>query len=111
MSSEDSVSSSSGNQRNYTDATPDEARPEGVLAGIKSQIDSATGGSSISEIGNKVIAVAGEKANGLNETVLGGAVPAVGQALQSAQDQIRSLAGGGSGTGEDNSNNGKHAAG
>ncbi|KAJ5579923.1 uncharacterized protein N7459_005908 [Penicillium hispanicum] len=43
MSSENSVyASSSGGQKNSTDATPNTARSEAVLAGMKHQIDSVT---------------------------------------------------------------------
>lgn len=67
---------------------------EGVQTSAKQQLDSITGGVSVTDIKNNVTSVAGEKINGAKETVLGGAVPAAAEALQSAQGKIRSVIGG-----------------
>ena len=93
MMSSTSDSTASSLPAQHTETPP--SQPDGVLASVKHQIDSVTGGAPLSEIPGKVTAVAGEKAHGVKETV----VPAAGEALQKAQGQIQSLAGGGTGNG------------
>lgn len=70
-----------------------EPNSEGVLAGVKQQINSITGGASVTDIRQNTATVAGEKVNGLKETVVDNVVPAAGDALQSAQERISALAG------------------
>lgn len=59
---------------------------------MKQQIDTVTGGASITEIQQNITTVAGEKANALEETVVNDIIPAASEALQSTQESIRSLA-------------------
>lgn len=83
-----------------TETAPNQS--DGVLSNVKQQITSVTEGAS--EISSQVTAVAGEKVNGVKDTV----VPAAGDALHSIQGQIRSLAGGGTGvdaSGQDENEN------
>jgi hypothetical protein len=81
-------------QRNQSEAevkaNADQDGHEGVLAGMKHQIDSMASGSSIAEFGNSVSAVAQDSAGVVKETVMEG----VPEALHTVQDQIRALAGG-----------------
>ena len=93
MMSSTSDSTASSLPAQHTETPP--SQPDSVLATVKHQIDSVTGGAPLSKIPSKVTAVAGEKAHDVKETV----VPAAGEALQKAQDQIQSLAGGGTGNG------------
>lgn len=71
-----------------------ESQSGGILGAAKGQIDSLTGGVSVAEMKDNVAGAAGEKVTRVKETVLDDAVPAATGALQSAQDKIRSLAGG-----------------
>ncbi|KAJ5788322.1 hypothetical protein N7457_003312 [Penicillium paradoxum] len=73
---------------------------EGVLAGIKHQLDSMTAGSSLSEIGNSVGSVVQEKAGAVKEIIMDSAVPAAQGALHTVQDQISALSGGAKGAEE-----------
>jgi hypothetical protein len=82
-------SSDTGLDSSNTDTN---AQEQGVLAGVKNQIDGITRGSATDLEGN-FVAVAGDTVNGVKETVLEG-VPVAAEALQSAQDRIRSFAGG-----------------
>ncbi|KAJ5389556.1 uncharacterized protein N7496_000624 [Penicillium cataractarum] len=74
-----------------TDSSRD-SKDEGVLASVKHQLDSVTGGAAIAEIQQNIPTVAEEKVNALKETVINDVVPATGEALQSAQESIRALA-------------------
>ncbi|CAI7676912.1 unnamed protein product [Penicillium pancosmium] len=96
-SSSDSFSTNSqspAEQRNHdvlpADSESHQSESEGVLANVKEQLNSVTGGRSISEIGSEVSSVAGEKVQDAKETVL----PVAEEAIHAVQAQIRSLAGG-----------------
>lgn len=96
-SSSDSFSTNSqcpAEQRNHdvlpADSESHQSESEGVLANVKEQLNSVTGGRSISEIGSEVSSVAGEKVQGAKETVL----PVAEEAIHTVQAQIRSLTGG-----------------
>lgn len=91
MSSSTDTAYSTSLPPGQTETAPNQ--PDGVLSSVKQQVNSVTDGASLSEISSKVTAVAGEKANGMKDTV----VPAAGEALNNVQGQIRSLAGGGTG--------------
>lgn len=95
-SADDSISPDSSQQEpSRTEATDrNSTQSEGILAGAKQQIDSLTGGASITGIKDNVAGAAGERLTGVKETVLDGAVPTATGALQTAQDKIRSLTGG-----------------
>ena len=75
------------------EANAEQDGKEGVLAGMKHQLDSMASGSSIAEFGNSVSAIAQDSAGAVKETVKEG-VPG---ALHTVQDQIRALAGGAKG--------------
>jgi hypothetical protein len=64
-----------------------------VLVGVQQQINTITGGASITEIQQNVIAVASEKVTGVKEAVVENIMPPAGEALQSAQKSIYTLAG------------------
>lgn len=103
-SASDSLSTNpTAEQRNH-DVLPagsgsQHSESEGVFANVKEQLNSVTGGRSISEIGSEVSSVAGEKVQGAKETVL----PVAEGAIHTVQAQIRSLAGG---SVDENSGNG-----
>ena len=89
--SDSTCSKSPLEKNNETNDTITPTEPsEGVLAGVKQQINSITGGSSVSEIQEKVTTIAGEKINDMKETV----VPAAEEVLQNMQAQIRDLGSG-----------------
>ncbi|OOQ88400.1 hypothetical protein PEBR_13771 [Penicillium brasilianum] len=71
--------------------SPRDSKDEGILAGVQQQINSVTGGASITEIQQNITTVAGEKAHALKATVVNDIVPAASEALQSAQESIRTL--------------------
>ena len=60
-----------------------------VLANVKNQLDSVTGGRSLSELGNEFSSVAGEKVQDAKETVL----PVAEGAIHTVQTQIQSWTG------------------
>jgi hypothetical protein len=72
------------------EANADQGGQEGVLAGMKHKLDSMATGSSISEFGKSVSAVAQDGAGTVKETVVEGG----SAALHAVQDQVRALAGG-----------------
>jgi hypothetical protein len=74
-----------------TDPASDSNR-EGVLASAKQQINSMTGGASVTDIQQNFTTAAGEKAAVLKETVVENVMPAAGEALQSAQQSLQTLA-------------------
>lgn len=86
-SSSDSFYTKSSSEQRSHDVEPNES--EGVLANVKQQLNSVTGGRSVSEIGSDVSSVAGEKVQGMKETV----VPAAEDAIQTVQTRIQSLTG------------------
>ncbi|KAJ6000260.1 hypothetical protein N7481_000669 [Penicillium waksmanii] len=93
-SASDSFSTNSpAEQRNHdvvhADSESHQSGSEGVLANVKEQLNSVTGGRSISEIGSEVSSVASEKVQDAKETVL----PVAEEAIHTVQAQIRSLAG------------------
>jgi hypothetical protein len=67
---------------------------EGVLAGMKHQLDSMAPGGSISEFGNSIGSVAQEKIVAAKDTLMEGALPAAQGALRTVQGHIRSISGG-----------------
>lgn len=73
--------------------SPSEPNGEGVLAGVKQQINSMTGGASVTEIQQNITTATGETVKSLKETVVDNVVPAAGEALQSAQASISALTG------------------
>jgi hypothetical protein len=72
--------------------SPRDSKDEGILADVQAQINSVTGGASITEIQQNITTVAGEKAHAVKDTVVNDIVPAASEALQSAQESIRTLA-------------------
>ncbi|KAJ6084229.1 hypothetical protein N7486_011029 [Penicillium sp. IBT 16267x] len=90
----DFVSSNDAQQQiTETDALVANSESSEGFGSVKSQLDSLTGGSSISEIPSKATAVAGQKVAVIKDTVVDKAVPAAGEALQNLGSQIRNLAG------------------
>ncbi|KAJ5763272.1 hypothetical protein N7533_001953 [Penicillium manginii] len=92
-SASDSFSTNSSAEQRNDDALPADSesnQSEGVLANVKEQLNSVTGGRSISEIGSEVSSIAGEKVQGAKETVL----PVAEEAIHTVQAQVRYLAGG-----------------
>ncbi|KAJ5631500.1 uncharacterized protein N7484_011600 [Penicillium longicatenatum] len=90
----DSLSSNDVQQQiTETNTSVADSESSDVYDGVKSQLDTLTGGSSISEIPSKATAVAGETAATIKETVIDKAVPAAGEALQNLGNQIRNLTG------------------
>lgn len=87
-------SSDTGSNSTKTDTA---AQEQGDLDSAKHQFDGITR-SSISDIKENVVAVAGDTVNTVKETLFEG-VPAAAEALQSAEERIRSLA---SGNGDNN---------
>jgi len=81
-----------GSESTSDTSTTDTPAQEGVLDTVKHQIDEITG-SSITDTKNNLAAVSGDTVNGLKEAVREG-VPAAVETLQSAEERIRSLAGG-----------------
>jgi hypothetical protein len=73
--------------------SPSEPNGEGALAGVKQQINSMTGGASVTEIQQNITTATGETVKSLKETVVDNVVPVAGEALQSAQASISALAG------------------
>ncbi|KAJ5448044.1 hypothetical protein N7445_002865 [Penicillium cf. griseofulvum] len=67
---------------------------EGVLAGMKHQLDSVAPGGSISEFGNSIGSVVQEKVAAAKDTLMGSALPAAQGALRTVQGHIRSISGG-----------------
>ncbi|KAJ5090691.1 hypothetical protein N7532_009375 [Penicillium argentinense] len=97
---------SSSSDSIYTNSTPEQLdrnesvpvqsnESQGVLACVKEQVNSVTGGRSVSEIGSEVSTLAGEKASEVKEVI----VPAAEGALETLQARIHSLTGAENGTG------------
>lgn len=63
------------------------------MASAKSQINSITGGASVTEAKDNVVGAAGQTLNHMKETVVEGAVPAAKASLQTAQDKLGVLVG------------------
>ena len=87
-------SSDTGSNSTKTDTA---AQEQGDLGSAKHQFDELTR-SSISDIKENVVAVAGDTANTVKETLLEG-FPVAAEALQNAEERIRSLA---TGNGDNN---------
>ena len=67
---------------------------EGVLAGVKHQLDSIAPGGSISEFGNSVSSAAQEKIVAAKDTLMEGVLPAAQGAIRTVQGHIRAISGG-----------------
>ncbi|KAF3386220.1 hypothetical protein F1880_000861 [Penicillium rolfsii] len=75
-----------------TDSSRD-SNEGGVLASVQQQVNSIRGGESITAFQQNATTLASEKITGVKETVVDDIIPAAGEALQSAQKSIYSLAG------------------
>lgn len=64
-----------------------------MMVSAKSQIDSITGGASVTEVKDNVVGAAGQTLNSM-EKVVGGAAPVAKETLQTAQDKLGLLVGG-----------------
>ncbi|KAJ5273442.1 hypothetical protein N7478_008567 [Penicillium angulare] len=82
-------------QQSDSDATLVNSEPSegGVVAGVKSQINSMTGGKSVAELQDQAVGIAKENAVAVKETVMDSAVPAAGEALQNVGNKVRELVG------------------
>ncbi|KAJ5108988.1 hypothetical protein N7456_005663 [Penicillium angulare] len=82
-------------QQSDSDATLVNSEPNngGVVEGVKSQINSLTGGKSVKELQDQAVGIAKENAVAVKETVMDSAVPAAGEALQNVGNKVRELAG------------------
>ncbi|KAJ6104464.1 hypothetical protein N7523_010784 [Penicillium sp. IBT 18751x] len=69
--------------------TASQGSTQGSFAGVKNQLDDLTR-SSVTDFKGNLVAVAGDAVNGVKETVAEG-IPVAKEALQSAQDRVRSL--------------------
>ncbi|KAJ5373903.1 hypothetical protein N7517_005909 [Penicillium concentricum] len=67
---------------------------EGLLAGMKHQLDSMAPGGSISEFGNSIGSAAQERIVAAKDTIMEGALPAAQGALRTVRGHIRSISGG-----------------
>lgn len=92
-STADSVSNDSVQRRDMGTGVGSEPSGSGILDGVKNQVNSIDG-SAAAEFKDQAIALVGEKAVAVKETVVHGAVPAAGEALQNVGSQIRDLANG-----------------
>lgn len=94
MGSSDSAINNPPHQCDSDDTlvNPDPAEG-GIIAGVKNQLNSMTGGKSIAELQDQAAVIAGEKATAVKETVMDSAIPAAGEALQNVGNKVRKLAG------------------
>ncbi|KAJ5964415.1 uncharacterized protein N7479_004291 [Penicillium vulpinum] len=67
---------------------------EGILAGMKHQLDTMAPGGSLSEFGNFVTSVAQEKILAVRHTLMEDTLPAAQGALRTVRGHIRSISGG-----------------
>lgn len=72
----------------------EDAPSESTSAGTERQTGTVTGGSSITEIKDQVVSATGQTLDDAKQTVLNDMVPAATGALQNAQENLRSIAGG-----------------
>lgn len=82
------TSESGSNPSSKADAASQESE-RGSFAGVKDQFDDITR-SSVTDFKENFASVAGDAVNGVKETVAEG-IPVATEALQSAQDRVRSL--------------------
>ncbi|OQE39268.1 hypothetical protein PENCOP_c007G06045 [Penicillium coprophilum] len=72
----------------------EQEQEEGVLSGIKNQLDTMAPGGSISDFGNSISSVAQEKLVAAKDTFMESALPAAQGALRTVRGHIRSISGG-----------------
>lgn len=92
-STADSASNDSVQRQDMDPGVGPEPSGSGILDGVKNQVNSIDG-SAAAEFKDQAMALVGEKATAIKETVVDGAVPAAGEALQNVGNQIRDLANG-----------------
>ncbi|OKP00354.1 hypothetical protein PENSUB_7811 [Penicillium subrubescens] len=83
---------SDSNNSLSTDSSRD-SNGDGVLTSVQQQINSITAGASATRFQQNVTALASEKITDVKEAVVDNIIPAAGEALQSAQESIYTLAG------------------
>ncbi|KAJ5503311.1 hypothetical protein N7463_006185 [Penicillium fimorum] len=84
------------NDAAFQQAEGQEGEGEGILAGIRHQLDTMAPGGSISEFGNSIGSAAQERIVAVKDTIMEGALPAVQEALRTVRGHIRSISGGSS---------------